>query len=160
MNKRYTLIISIVLLIVLLSLEISLSWVPMASAGEWLPWACGWTVVNYPVGGGYLSGRSCRQFYSGPQLWWRVWGDTYAPQSATIYTYVSAWDSCNGGATWTVQMIAYNYNSNTTYGTSGPAVQGNFLNCGPTDNHVYRNEGVHRRRNTPTSPWEGSSGYW
>jgi|GEM_PF-3261853 len=55
---------------------------------SWGGWSCKWTVVNYPVTGGYVSGRGCIQWTTQGTLLWRIWGDTYAPWSRWVYTRV------------------------------------------------------------------------
>ncbi len=131
------------------------------AAAAWTPWSCKWTVVSYPVTGGTLSGRGCVQWWDGAELLWKVWGDTYTPQSYVISTRVDGYDTCDGGAHWVYQMSTGYYNNyNTTYGTTGSGKQGAYQNC--MSGHIYRADGSHFRKQTSSSGWEGRWGtvYW
>lgn len=149
------------LFLVLLVLGSFLLVVPTVEAA-WTPWNCKWTVVNKPVTGGTLNGRGCASWWDGANLLWKVWGDTYAPQSYVISTLVDGYDTCDGGAHWVKQMSTGYYNSfNTTYGTTGGGAQGPYQDC--TSGHTYRADGSHfRKQLNDASPWEGSWGtvFW
>jgi len=126
----------------------------VAQADGWGPWNCHWTVLNYPVTGGLLSGRTCPSYWQGSGFSWRLWGDTYAPWSDGIDTQGYGYDRC-GTNPFTLQIETYNRNYNTTYGTSGSPVSGVYQDC-PGTGHDYLIQGAHNRFN----PWEGTWGYW
>lgn len=143
-------IVLVVILVVIISAR-----VPAAEAQTWSSWSCKATVSNYPVSGGSISGRGCASLWTGSQLLWQVWADTYTPYSVSIYTYVAGLDQCGMGG-WVLQMRKDNYDSNATYGTTGGSVQGSYQNC--TNGHTYRVNASHYRQATAGSAWEGSNG--
>jgi hypothetical protein len=122
-------------------------------------WECQWTVNSFPVTGGTISGRGCRDVHSYNQFW-DVWADTYAPWSTKIQTHVWGYDKCTGDADYVLRAYTSNEDLNTTYGTSG-SKDGPFVTCDL--GHTYKVTGYHIRwRDTGSPGWEGTVGnvYW
>lgn len=127
--------------------------VPRPAEAQWSGWSCKWTVSNYSVSGGTLNGRGCANWWTGPELRWAVWADTYVPTSYQIYTYAEGADRC-GSDPFKIQMReGRTQGTNITYGTSGDSEVGPYQDC--RAGHDYRVCGSHWRKRYSGSSWEG-----
>ncbi len=118
--------------------------------GFWTEFQC-WQTVAVGVTGGTLTGRACESFYT-TTLDWAVWGDTTAPYSSDISTYVAAYARC-GGDPFQYRMSSWNVDGSTGYGTSGNPGYGTYPDC--SNGHGYQDYGSHWRNSLS----EGGSGY-
>jgi hypothetical protein len=123
---------------------------------SWGGWSCKWTVVNYPVTGGYVSGRGCVQWTTQGTLLWRIWGDTYAPWSRWVYTRVQGYEGCGEPTQFRVE--ASRTAEYTNYGTSGVSGSVVAFTCPSDRPHRYRVVGQHARWEASRGTWEGTIG--
>ncbi len=131
---------------------------PRSSAlAAWGAWSCQWALSWYPVSNGYIHGRGCITLEESGPLLMGVFGDTYAPTEYAVYTYVSGWDSCDGGVNWVGPLMStQNTDYNTNYGTSGVAT-GYYRDCQPFQDHRYGVLTSHMIKVNSNSNFEGTS---
>jgi|GEM_PF-4209944 hypothetical protein len=99
-----------------------------------------------------LWGQDCHYFPIGCECW-QVYAWTQASlDDYKLYTYIEGDDLCDG-KTWTTEMAAAQYVSNTNYDQTSIA-QGGFLETCTTD-HVYRTVSDHARQKLSGGSWQG-----
>lgn len=132
---------------------------PTAKA-QWHPQSCHWDLqapwpAGYPLSqGGVMNGQGCTILHQTLYLW-QVWASTLLNQTSHwIWTYVRGEDSCGGGF-YTPRMSSSGTAMNASSGSSGPYVQGQYVDCGPTTMHYYRAVTQQQRQLYSTSPGEG-----
>ena len=132
-----------------------------AARAQWSQQNCLWDLqVPWPSGiplsqGGLMNGQGCGMWHD-HLLLWQVWASTLLNQNSYwIWTYVRGEDSCGGGF-YTARMSSSGTAMYASSGSSGPYVQGQYADCGPSSmSHVYRAITQHQRQLYSDSPAEG-----
>lgn len=109
-----------------------------------------------------MTARGCQQVYQSVTVAaFEVWSDSYPGlYMYQLYTFVEGLDTCNGGASWAVDMSTQHYDGiEVNYGTSGAPVLGSYNNCFQGGSHVYRVMTSNYAKWSSASQWEGSSGF-
>jgi hypothetical protein len=92
---------------------------------------------------GHLNTNTYEDFWSGPELWWRVKSDQARSGGATAYhhyVYVRGEDRCGSGS-WSFRMEIDKHMYNSVSADTGWK-QGTYQDC--SSGHSYRNWTAHQ----------------